>query len=72
MASCVVSSAPELSHKIVGNDSFHSSIVQGKCKKIIHDWFIDRAKQKYDWDNDWLLLQDGLWMEDETHFFEWQ
>ena len=60
------------SRKTDGNDCFHSSIVQGKCKKMIHDWLIDQAKQKTDWDNDWLLLQNGLWMEDESHFFEWQ
>ena len=39
---------------------------------IIKEWLSQKVERKEYWSNGWLLLENGLWMQDETRHFEWQ
>ena len=40
--------------------------------QCIHDWLYAIAKAKGNWWNDWVHLENGLWMYNENQFYEWQ
>jgi hypothetical protein len=39
---------------------------------IIKEWLSQKVQRKEYWTNDWLLLENGVWMQDESRPFEWQ
>jgi hypothetical protein len=51
---------------------FQLKAVRQKAEYIIGEWLLEKARQRTYWTNSWLLMDNGLWMEDEEHYKEWQ
>jgi len=61
-----------MAHHITTKEYFSLADVQTRAIGLIHDTFnMMKANREY-WTNDWLLMDDGLWMETEKTLFEWQ
>lgn len=46
--------------------------VLDKAEESIHSYFTGMKEMREYWENGLLVMDDGLWMVDETHFHEWQ
>ena len=51
---------------------FENQENQYKASRVIHDWFSELTKNKDYWENDYLKLDNGLWMATENTRYEWQ
>lgn len=51
---------------------FNLKSIQDQAIQMIDKWFTTLKKEKADWCSDVLMMQDGLWMYDEEHHYEWQ
>ena len=51
---------------------FEKTSIQNKAKRAIHEWIYKLSREKGDWTNNLLKLEDGLWHESEDTVYEWQ
>lgn len=51
---------------------FARTQIQKKARQVIHEWIQKLSKNKGDWTNNHLKLENGLWYESENTIYEWQ
>ena len=52
--------------------NFSFPCVQSKAIAGLYRLFDVMKRERHYWTNDWVLLDEGLWMETDRTFYEWQ
>lgn len=48
------------------------NFLRNMAENCIDQWFCTMKNNKEDWKNDYLMMEDGMWMEREGFVYEWQ